>query len=113
MFGGEMTHNDQWTLELITNEEVLEVLKSSSENKELYRDAAKAIWTAKGKDGETYLGLFNLSEEDKVIEVNLSALGLEGSVKLRDLWEHEDLDTVTNVLSNIIKSHGAKFYSLK
>ncbi|WP_160677108.1 glycoside hydrolase family 27 protein [Clostridium sp. C8-1-8] len=113
MFGGEMTHNDQWTLELITNEEVLEVLKSSSDNKELYRDEAKAIWTAKGKDGETYVGLFNLSEEDKVIEVNLKDLGVEGSVKLRDLWEHEDLDTVTDSISNIIKSHGAKFYSLK
>ncbi|QAA34363.1 glycoside hydrolase family 27 protein [Clostridium manihotivorum] len=113
MFGGEMTHNDQWTLELITNEEVLEVLKGSSDNKELYRDEAKAIWTAKGKDGETYLGLFNLSEEDKVIEVNLSDLELEGSFKLRDLWEHEDVDTVTDSVSNMIKSHGAKFYSLK
>ncbi|GKU26652.1 glycoside hydrolase family 27 protein [Clostridium folliculivorans] len=113
MFGGVMTDNDQWTLELITNEEVLNVLKYSNSNKQFYKDEDKAIWTAKGKDGENYVALFNISDIDSQVELDLREVGIEKVDTIRDLWQHEDFKVSSGILSNKIKAHEAKFYKIK
>ncbi|GFZ32062.1 alpha-galactosidase [Clostridium zeae] len=113
MFGGEMTHNDQWTLELITNEEVLEVLKYSNSNKEFYRDKEKAIWTAKGRKEEKYVALFNLSEEERAISIALKEIDITGEITIRDLWQHEASQLSSEILSVKVKPHEGKFYKIK
>jgi alpha-galactosidase len=42
--------------------------------------------------------------------VNLSALGLNGSCKVRDLWNHLETDTVSGVLKISLPAHGAGLY---
>lgn len=112
MFGGEMTYNDQWTLDLITNDEVLSILKDSHSNRQLYRKDDKVVWTAQNSKGEAYVAMFNLTEEAAVVEVELSELNLTGGSLIRDLWLHTDLGTVTGTLSKEIQPHGSVLYKL-
>ncbi|OXM87429.1 hypothetical protein [Paenibacillus rigui] len=43
MFGGHLPDNDEWTLSLITNEEVLRLLKHSFWNRQLFVRASKRL----------------------------------------------------------------------
>src|SRR5208283_1901051 len=47
------------------------------------------------------------------ISVSLADIGLTGPCKVRDLWAHKDLDTVSAELSTIVNSHGAVLYRVQ
>jgi hypothetical protein len=73
MFGGDLPGNDAFTLSLLTNKAVLDVLKYSTGNRELFRTKENAGWIANDpKTGDKYLALFNIAdqveaEEEKAI----------------------------------------------
>ncbi|MCB9247574.1 MAG: glycoside hydrolase family 27 protein [Ignavibacteriales bacterium] len=59
MFGGNLPDNDEFTLELITNDEVLAINQHSSNNREVYNQNGIIAWSADTKDSEEiYLGIF-------------------------------------------------------
>lgn len=69
MFGGDFPSNDDWTLSLISNKDVLDVLKYSTNNKELYHTKEKAAWTADDPaTGDKYLALFNIADQEDMVE---------------------------------------------
>jgi hypothetical protein len=69
MFGGDLPGNDAFTLSLITNKEVLNVLKKSSNNKPLFNDENKAAWMADdAATGDKYLALFNIADQEMAVE---------------------------------------------
>lgn len=55
MFGGEMRDNDEFTLSLITNRDVLALLTESHGARQVLRNDNFAVWQAEGK-GCTYVG---------------------------------------------------------
>lgn len=68
-FGGNLPDNDPFTLSLLTNKAVLDVLKGSKNNRPLYNDADKAAWAADGPDGKSkYLALFNKADQRLAVE---------------------------------------------
>jgi len=69
MFGGDLPTSDSFTLALITNKEVLQVLKNSSNNKELFNNDDQIGWIADAGAGDKYLALFN--NTDKPDPVNI------------------------------------------
>ena len=113
MFGGEMRNNDEWTLSLMTNEEVIDVNQNSRGGKQAYRDEDTVIWTATSSDNKPLIAVFNVSKEEKEITVDLKNFDLAGEYTLRDLWAKEDIGTVTDKIACTINSHGAKLYKLK
>jgi alpha-D-xyloside xylohydrolase len=46
------------------------------------------------------------------VSVSLTGIGFSGPVKVRDLWNHEDLGMVSGTLTQTINPHGAGFYRL-
>ena len=112
MFGGELRDNDEWTLSLMTNEEVLRVLNHTHSNKQLYRYGNSVAWTAKDEDGSLYLALFNTDVKKATIETQLSKLGITGSCKVRDLWKKEDVFVCENSIVADVPSHGARLFKL-
>ena len=113
MFGGEMRNNDEWTLSLMTNEEVLDVNQHSHDGKQAYRDENTIIWTAISSDNKPLIAVFNVSDKDDEITVDLSKLNLTGEYILRDLWAKEDIEKVTNKFTCTVNTHGAKLFKLK
>lgn len=75
MFGGEMTMNDEFTLSLITNRELLEINQYSSGNRPLYFDGKTAVWCCSDKNNKPVLGLFNLKKEQTEIAIPEEFIG--------------------------------------
>lgn len=60
MFGGHLPDNDAFTNSIITNDEVLNMHKTSIKNKQLYNENDQIAWTAEDpQSGDKYLALFN------------------------------------------------------
>lgn len=64
MHGGDMTQTDDFTLSLLTNDEVLAVNQRSSGNRQLFRTPDGLVaWVANAPEtGDRYLALFNTRE---------------------------------------------------
>jgi len=112
MFGGELRDNDEWTLSLITNEEVLEAHREGNGAHMVYREDDRTVWTSEGPDGSTYVALFNLRDEASAVSVTLEQLGVSGPVSLRDLWRKEDAGSADAVISAELPPHASVFYKL-
>lgn len=111
MFGGELRDNDDWTLSLLTNKEVLAMHRNSHSNKLVYRENDKIVWTAKDGD-HTYVALFNASDEEANVSVTMEQLELESSVHVVDLWSTKEIGLVENIIEQTIPAHVAKLYKL-
>jgi hypothetical protein len=69
MFGGDLPNNDEFTLSLITNNDVLNVNQNSINGKQLFRENDLIAWTADDpKTGDKFLALFNASDQQPVVE---------------------------------------------
>jgi len=69
MFGGDLPSNDEFTLGLITNKDVLEVNQHSLNRKQLFRENDFIVWTADDpKTGDKFVSLFNASDQQPVVE---------------------------------------------
>jgi alpha-galactosidase len=67
MFGGDLPGNDEFTLSLLTNKEVLYVNQYSRNNKQLFRKNDLVAWTADDpKNGDKFLALFNIQDQNPV-----------------------------------------------
>lgn len=107
MIGAEMRLNDEFTLSLLTNSELIKMLKTSYDGKQIVRNEndgkGEIIWQAKGEKC-IYIALFNTDDKKRKIFHPL----LNG--KIRDLWAHEDIDCDGKALVN---PHGARLFSLE
>ncbi len=113
MFGGELRDNDDWTLSLITNEEVLDVHRNGVGARQVYRDLDKVVWTSYGDDHTIYVALFNLNDQRERVTVTFEQLGIGGDkVEMRDLWEKADLGLATDIIDFELPPHGTKFIQL-
>ena len=115
MFGGDLPSNDEFTLSLITNKDVLNVNQHSTNGKQLFRDNDLIAWTADDpKTGDKYLALFNASDSETpvVISVKFDQLGLKGTHTVKDLWTGEKLGKFTGSFTGTINRHGAGLYRI-
>jgi alpha-galactosidase len=120
MFGGDLPGNDEFTLRLLTNREVLEVNQQSANNKQLFRNDDTIAWVADDpKTGDKFLALFNAADPlipeitDSIrIRVKMEQLGLAGPCKIRDLWNHQDLGDFQDEFAPFIRNHGAGIYRI-
>ena len=109
MVGGDLPQNDDWTLSLLTNDEVIAVNQQGANPRQLDKTDDFRLWASDAPDGGLYLAGFNLSEEEKTFAVPLSALGLEGA-SVRDLWTHEP---VASPAEAALPAHGSFLWKLK
>jgi hypothetical protein len=121
MFGGDLPSNDAFTLQLITNEEVLAVNQHSTGGRELFHRDGLVAWAADvPKSRDKYLALFNAgtaprrrraeAKETKQVRATFAELGLTGSCSVRDLWAKKDLGTFRESFAAPIRPHGAGLY---
>lgn len=112
MFGGELRDNDDWTLSLLRNRDVLHMHKNSSGARQVSRSGDQVVWTAEGPDGEKYAALFNTGEPPAVVSVRLSDLGLSGNARGKELWTGQETEVLKDRLQVNIPPHGAALYRL-
>jgi hypothetical protein len=123
MIGADLTKLDDFTLSLLTNDEVIAVDQNSINNRELFERDGLYGWMADVPGSpDKYLALFNTHAEPTdarttaavfapdPVSVKLSELGFPDVVNVRDLWTHQDLGAVTNEFAPFINLHGAGLY---
>ncbi|GHV03437.1 alpha-galactosidase [Spirochaetia bacterium] len=111
MMGGVLPDLDDWTRSLLTNREVLDVLRFGRSPRQIERDADHAVWINTAEDGIN-LALFNTADESRTLACPLSALGISRA-EVRDLWAGKDLGSASEAVSAKIGPHGAALFRLR
>ena len=109
MFGGDLPTNDEFTLSLLTNDEVLAVNQNSAKNKQLKAENGLIVWTADvpGTD-DKYVAFFNINDtETSEISVTLAELGIAGNYTVKDLWTKEEKGSVTDKFTISVEPHAS------
>ncbi len=119
MFGGDLPANDEFTLSLITNKDVLNVNQKSVNGKQLFRENDLIAWTADDpKTGDKFLALFNATDQLPVVEskaeitITFQQLGLTGARTITNLWTGEKLGKFSGTFTQAINRHGAGLYRI-
>lgn len=116
IMGGDLTKLDDFTLSLLTNDEVLAVNQHSSGNRQLFNRDGLIGWVADVPDSrDKYLALFNTrelqtNEPPLKVGVRLAELDITGPAQVRDLWRQQDLGPVTGEFAPVLQSHSAGLY---
>lgn len=115
MFGGDLPSNDEFTLSLLTNKEVLKMHREGTGVSQLFREDGKiAITSHNPQTNEVYLALFNINDDREVeIKVNLKDLGLNGDCEVVNMWSGEELGKASNDFSQTLKPHASGLYKFK
>ncbi len=75
MIGAELTKSDAFTLDLLTNGEVLNITRESTCAHPLTLTDEESIWMARRKDGKgCYIALFNLTDASRTVSVTSAQL---------------------------------------
>lgn len=130
MLGCDLTKLDDFTKNLITNNEVLAVDQDplGYQARRIYYENGKQIWAKNMNDGSKVVGLFWVGDkpqnpanyfrwkgEEKEIKITLKAakLGIKGKFKVRDLWRQKDLGTYKNKFTAEVPYHGVVLVRIK
>ena len=118
LIGCDMTKFDDFTLNLLENDEVL-ALDQDALGKEatcVVTDGDVRVYEKELEDGGRALGFFNLGAAPASLEFNQFAqLGFTGTQHVRDLWRQSnlpDVDAATGDLKMTIPVHGVVLYKL-
>jgi len=111
MIGAALPDNDEWTLSLLTNAEVIAVQKNGANPTQIILNDKEAVWKNDAADEGVNLALFNLSDERRTISCPFAALGFQKAA-LRDLWNKQDMGIIKNDITAEIDPHGAVLYRL-
>jgi hypothetical protein len=113
MVGGEPESYDKWTIDLLTNPEVIEVDQHSTESRPLIATGKIAVWLSKPTSGAGYyLAIFNVSPNAAKLKFSWKELGLNPpTYSVRDLWEGKDLGPAKSMKVSLA-SHACVLYKV-
>ncbi|MBQ9928210.1 MAG: glycoside hydrolase family 27 protein [Lachnospiraceae bacterium] len=116
MIGGEMTKFDKFTMNLLTNEEILRMHQEVRHSHQVWRREINGVehivWMGISIEGGIYIAVFNAGEEDSKISIALNELEIYNEIKGYELWSRENV-ALDGVLPVELKKHGAKAYYLE
>ena len=105
ILGGELRENREEDLAVITNRDIIEINQYSSQNKQLRRNKNEAVWYCKDKDNNDIIALFNLSDEERTVSLDISVYGMNSTYTAFNLWTKERAESVEGVFSAVIPPH--------
>jgi alpha-galactosidase len=107
-FSGDMTKLDAFTINVLSNPEVIEVNQDplgqsaavAMQNESLF------IMVKDLHDGSKAVGLFNRGEFPATVTASWAVVGAEGKKQVRDLWRHQDLGTFEDLFRAQVPRRG-------
>jgi len=109
IFSGDMTKLDDFTLSLLTNDEVLEVNQDTLgiQAARVVHDGDCSVWAKGMEDGSKAVGFFNIGEVETTIGADWTVLGIKGRQRVRDLWRQADIEEPDRRFETKVPRHGA------
>ena len=113
MIGGEMTGFDEFTMSLLTNEEIIKMHKNARHSHQVWRREINGseyiLWTAANAEGGGYFALFNAGEKNGTVKLDLADLEAADKLDCTELWSGEK--AVFDGFAEIsVPSHGVKAF---
>ncbi len=111
LLGCDLTRLDEFTLSLLTNDEVLAVNQYplGDQARCVFKEQKKEIWAKRMEDDSIAAGLFNRDFEflDPVeIALQWSHVGIQGEYRVRDLWRQKNLGVFEDRFVAEVPPHG-------
>ena len=108
LIGCDLTKLDDFTKNLLTNDEVLAVDQDplGKQAKRVAKQGGIEVWAKPLADGSTAVGVFNRGLVPATHALDLAALDLGGERSVRDLWRQKDLGTADGTFSTEVPGHG-------
>lgn len=115
LIGCDMTQLDDFTLNLLTNDEVIEVNQDplGQQAHRVSKDENVEVWAKDMQDGSKAVGLFNRGEFANTVTVRWEELGITGERTVRDSWRQQDLGRFNREFSSRVPRHGAVLIRIK
>ncbi len=116
LLGNDLTRLDDFTLSLLTNDEVIAVNQDplGKQATVISRIEDLGVMAKDMEDGSKAAGLFNLSDNGvQPVVLKWTDLGIKGRYIVRDLWRQKDLGTFDNEFSYNVNQHGVVMVSLR
>jgi alpha-galactosidase len=108
LIGADMSQFDEFTTNLMTNEEVLAVDQDAlvKAARRVSANERLEVWARPLADGRVAVGLFNRGLHAAKMSVSWKDLGLTGPRVVRDLWAQKNIGTVSTEFSATVPAHG-------
>lgn len=104
-----MTRLDQFTLDLLTNDDVIAVNQDplGKQARRMAKDELLEVWARPLWDGTQAVGLFNRGYVKAKVTAKWSDLNFTGKQPVRNLWRKRSLGLFDNAFSAVVPAHGA------
>jgi len=122
LIGCPIEQLDNFTLNLLTNDEVIEINQDplGRSARIVFEENGIQIWKKPLQDGSYAIGLFNVAdygktpesyfrwgdEKEKPFLLDFNKIGLTGKFNLRDVWQQKDLGNFNDYFKTNIRHHG-------
>jgi alpha-galactosidase len=108
LIGCDMTEFDDFTLSLLSNDEVLAVDQDPLGHQagRVSQDGVLEVWARDLEDGSRAAGLFNRGEAEATVTAKWADLGVTGRQTVRDLWRQADIGQFEGELHASVPRHG-------
>ncbi len=114
LIGCDMSNIDKFTIDLLTNDEVLDVNQDP-----LGKPAGRVadsngiqVWSRPLLDGTYAVGIFNTGMDTVDGTVKWSEIGIQGKQPVRDLWVKKDLGDCDGQYTVSLPAHGAAMFRI-
>ena len=117
MIGAELTMMDEWTMSLLTNRDILGLLNENCQGTQIMRSERQAVWKNRNNQtGIVCIALFNLSDTDETVSVDVSELGedyaADEELSLTELWDGGQAASKDGIICTEVPAHGVKLYKI-
>jgi alpha-galactosidase len=108
LIGCDLTRLDDFTLNLLTNDEVLALDQDPLGKAAVPRIKTGDIqvWVKELYDGSRAVGIFNLGAETAGCKLSFKEIGTAGKCLVRDLWRQKDLGAASETFETKVPAHG-------
>jgi alpha-galactosidase len=115
IFSGDITRLDDFTLSLLTNDEVIDVDQDplGKPGRRVAIDGDLEVWVRDMEDGTKAVGLFNRGEDATTVTAKWADLGIKGKRIVRDLWRQQDLGKYEGEFKTSVPRHGVVLVRLR
>lgn len=110
LLGCDLERLDDFTLNLLTNDEVLAIDQDPLGNQAVpvIKESDIQVYKKNLADGNQAIGIFNIGKNTHKYTLKFKDAGLTGKLKLRDVWRQKDLGAFDGQYSVTIPSHGVQ-----
>jgi len=110
LIGCDISQLDDFTLNLLTNDEVIAVDQDvlGKQAQQMVANSSYQVWMKTLEDGSYAVGVFNLKNDYQTVTLkwNDIALNKTGDKKVRDLWRQKELGVFKDSFSTNVAPHG-------